>query len=122
MVRQTPRSEAASKRTFDADADKAAADAASAAGNPVSPSGDGDDCINAEGHTPTRSRGRGQTRNTPAGRFGKSVGGVTADGGAGGGTGAPKVEASAWAVAMSEAVGGLVRPDADACAPKLGFQ
>ncbi|CAM9738757.1 unnamed protein product, partial [Hapterophycus canaliculatus] len=48
-------------------------------------------------------RGRGRTRNLPAARAG------------------PKGESAAWEVAMSQAVGAVVRVDPDACAPKLAF-
>eukprot|EP00903_Cladosiphon_okamuranus_P014503 g13453.t1 len=70
------------------------------------------------------ARGRGRTRHTP-GRFGRLA---TGDGGGGGGRdggggsdGGKKQEAVAWEVAMSQAVGAVVRPDADARAPKLGL-
>ena len=68
-------------------------------------------------------------RHTP-GRFlggdggsGRGGGGGNGGGGSGGGGGGvKKQEAAAWEVAMSEAVGAVVRVDADACAPKLAFQ
>lgn len=80
--------------------------------------------------TTPASRGRGRVRHTP-GRFGRPAAG---DGGVGGGAGGgnggsgggggdgKQHEAAAWEVAMSEAVGAVVRVDADARAPKLGFQ
>ncbi|CAB1115629.1 unnamed protein product [Ectocarpus sp. CCAP 1310/34] len=66
------------------------------------------------------SRGRGRTGNTPA-----TAGGYGRPGGGGGGFAvgdAAKQESAAWEVAMSQAVGALVKVDADACAPKLGLE
>ncbi|CBJ26982.1 hypothetical protein Esi_0051_0072 [Ectocarpus siliculosus] len=66
------------------------------------------------------SRGRGRTGNTPA-----TAGGYGRPGGGGGGFAvgdAAKQESAAWEVAMSQAVGAVVKVDADACAPKLGLE
>lgn len=68
----------------------------------------------------TASRGRGRTGNTPA-----TAGGYGRPGGGGGGFAvgdAAKQESAAWEVAMSQAVGAVVKVDADACAPKLGLE
>ncbi|CAM9252521.1 unnamed protein product [Ectocarpus sp. 12 AP-2014] len=66
------------------------------------------------------SRGGGRTGNTPA-----TAGGYGRPGGGGGGFAvgdAAKQESAAWEVAMSQAVGAVVKVDADACAPKLGLE
>lgn len=116
---QSPRPGATSEPTIDPVAEKVSA-SASAGEKPESSPGDDSSSLNT---APDSGRGRGRTREPPFGSCGKSVTGAYAEGGGGGGGGGgAKVEASAWAVAMSQAVGGLVRPDADACAPKLRFK
>ncbi|CAM9131678.1 unnamed protein product, partial [Scytosiphon promiscuus] len=86
----------------------------SAPANPVSPAGEDPAAAKSPpkpaarvaeapaAATASSLRGRGRTRNPPA-----------SDG--------PKGESAAWEVAMSQAVGAVVRVDPDACAPKLAF-